>query len=86
MTTEQIALSLLGMTFPFLVGGVVAVVRRQNDHEGRIAVHTQKISSLEQSQERQDGDIHEIKDLLTGTRELLIEKFARVFAKLDIKE
>jgi hypothetical protein len=86
MTTEQIALSLMGMIFPFVVGGIVSVVRKQNDHEGRITVHTQKISSLEQSQERQDGDIHEIKDLLTGTRELLIEKFARVFAKLDIKD
>jgi Tfp pilus assembly protein PilN len=86
MTTEQIALSLLGMTFPFLVGGVVAVVRRQNDHEGRITVNSQKITALEQSQERQDSDLHKIAELLTGTRELLIERFAKVFAKLDIKD
>lgn len=53
---------------------------------GLVGEHTHEIEELKAGQARQDNDLREMKALLTSTREFLIQRFAKVFAKLNIPE
>ena len=55
-------------------------------HDQVLDGHKRAIDELHSSQQAQDHEISGVKQLLTDTRELIIEKFAKVFTKLEIRD